>query len=49
MCVPVVGGDGDTLTVLEQGNRQVRIRLAEIDAPKVAMVKIYYSFVLTNE
>lgn len=26
--------DGDTLTVLNQGNRQVRIRLADIDAPE---------------
>lgn len=31
----VVGvSDGDTLTLLVEGNRQVKIRLAEIDAPE---------------
>ena len=26
--------DGDTLTLLESGNRQVKVRLAEIDTPE---------------
>ncbi len=30
----VAMADGDTLTVLVDGNRQVKVRLAGIDAPK---------------
>jgi len=34
LCLVVAVADGDTLTVLCEGGQQVKIRLAEIDAPE---------------
>lgn len=42
----VVGvADGDTLTVLVSGNRQVKIRLAGIDAPKFDEITVLLAMI----
>ncbi|MDG4594227.1 MAG: hypothetical protein P9F75_00785 [Candidatus Contendobacter sp.] len=37
--------DGDTLTVLVEGNRQVKVRLAGIDAPKFDEITVLLAMI----